>query len=361
MASPSRLLKGIPPPPDKPLPPRIPPPMSDLLKDGDLLFRYVDKYDLGNWAWEVLRTRIYDQIAKVQESNNVWDDVAGDWASCVDGCIFHVGIYTKTIGVIEILKHGLETHKIGDRDNYDIVVRIRNRGRTIADNALEAHLTNPPGGIKYPLIREGIVECKDPWYGHQTEPGAIRYRKAEKQREVTDQMKESIARKNRIKINTGGRVPSQAQHDLWNASRKSWGGKGFNKFTRMPVCSHFAAMMLYLARDLYCTLEAVSSADFDYIFKMTPSHLLHQAYLGLYMCEGAEVLGMQHKGRMIRAPGGLPELMTNAEEYARGLGFKPQGTVPHAPLIPEGGFHIKPVPPLPLKEGKHLAKRIVIH
>ncbi len=327
MASPSRLLKGIPPPPNKPLPPRIPPPMSGLLEDGDLLFRYVDKYDLESWGWEALGVNVYEQIAKVQESNNVWDDVAGDWATRVDSCIFHVGIYAKTSGVIEILRHGLETHKIGERDNYDIVIRIRNRGRIIADNALEAHLTNPQGGatdVQYPLVREGIVEWRPNSFGavllhHQTEPGAIRYRRAENQSQVNAQTKKNIALENRIKINTGGRVPSQAQDDLWNASRKSWGGKEFNKFARMPVCSHFAAMMLYLARDPYCTLEVVSSADFDYIFKMTPSHLLHQAYLGLYMCEGTEVLGLQHKARMIRAPGGLPELMTNAEEYARNL------------------------------------------
>jgi len=136
-----------------------------MLRNGDLLFRYLDRYDVGGdgWDWEKFGWHIYEEIAGVQALNNVWDDVDADWAGHVDYCVFHVGIYHNAKGVLEILGGGLETHKIDERDNFDIVVRFPKFGEAIAAQAWDAHTHNPSGGIQYPLIREGIVENYTRW------------------------------------------------------------------------------------------------------------------------------------------------------------------------------------------------------
>jgi len=179
------------------------------------------------------------------------------------------------------------------------------------------------------------------------QPGNIRHRRALKNL-PEDKRPDSIPEADRLTVNTGGAIPCDAMDRLWIDSFKSRRDLKQYKFARMPVCSHFAAMMIYLARDPQCTLQVVSSADFDYIFKMTPSHLLHQAYRELHMCEGAQVIGMQHKGQMI-VETDLGELIDRSEEFARLLGFQPTGAEPHQ--FPETGVRkrlgIPDPPPLP--------------
>jgi hypothetical protein len=274
------------------------------------------------------------EIAKVQKEKAVWNDLA-PWCRDVDSRIFHVGIYTKALGVIEIGPYGLERNAVKERKfHYDIVARFPPRSNGIRHTAVWVSQFNPQGKtmFNYPLWREGISRNRP----KRTEDGAIVNRvpyKIPHHKEDAQRVPPEL----RLKINTGGWIPSEARVDLNKADERCRKENKGNKLARMPVCSHFVAMILYLEQNPNSTIAAVSSKEFDYIFKMTPSHLLHQVFTLQYLCQGAEFVGMQHQGKMICVDN-LATLITCGDWLVERLGFKPPGPPPKAPPLPKGGF-----------------------
>ncbi len=333
--------------PDKPLntdpevymvggkkPPPLPPRgvSSAFLYNGDLLFRYLHSKDSTRMEVAYLLsdtglgldkegTELYQRIIECQMSQDAWHDLGYDWCKDqnVDKCVFHVGIYLDD-HVIEIGPEGVLQNPVASRPHYDIVVRFPSEvaARICSTANLVKGLFRNTCTIKalwYPAKREGVKVVKG-----KTEEGGLMNRKLfkiphqkEAQREVPDDQKQRTLRL------TGGWIPPDALNDLFKENQ-TLSSADAHTLARPVVCSHFVSAVLYKAQ---CggSVHAATEEKYDYIFKMTPAHLLRQAFTKQYLCKGAEVTGMQHQGKMLPEKD-LGKLILRGDYYCEHLGFK---------------------------------------
>ena len=315
------MVGGKKPPPLAPRPGMT----SASLKDGDLLFRYLHSQDpsrteVTHLLWDVSGTKLYQRIIECQMSQDAWHDLGYDWCKDqnVDKCIFHVGIYVGN-NVIEIGPEGVLQNPVASRPHYDIVVRF--------PSEVAANICSTAGLVKALFVNEWKIKAL--WYpakregvkvGKGTEEGGLIYRKLfkiphekEKQREVPDDQKQRTLRL------TGGWIPPDALGDLFKVNQ-TLSSSDAHKLAREVVCSHFVSAVLYKAQ-YGGSVHAATEEKYDYIFKMTPSHLLHQAFTKQYLCKGAQVEGMQHQGNMYPERD-LGKLILQGDYYCERLGFK---------------------------------------
>lgn len=297
---------------------------SEALMDGDLLFRFMHSQDLNRpYKMPLYGTELYQEIIKCQMEQDVWHDLGYEWCANqnVDKCIFHVGIYADG-NVFDIDKPGLLQNAVGKREHFDIVVRFPKEvaGSIGATAALVKALfkkVRSDGLIWYPFIREGVYVQKG-----KTESGAMRYRRPYKiphEKEMQRLVPEDHGQ--RTHFLTGGWIPPDTLHVLQEEDRDLSTCEA-HTFARPVVCSHFVAAVLYKAQ---CggAFHNATAQRFDYIFKMTPSHLLKQCFTRQYLCKGAQTVGMQHQGNMYPEKD-LGKLIVQGDYYCERLGFKPK-------------------------------------
>lgn len=324
------------------------------LEDGDLLFRYFHSKDPDResfliplpWGYGI-GPKLYTEIRTVQKDQHAWNGLYGNRA---DACIFHVGIYVED-NVIEIGGDGVQKNPVMGRDHYDIVVRFPGMGDKIATVAKEVDSLKWQGnqGIGwYPVLREKLVNLPAPLYNvlYHKIPQAVTdlafvlkpnreissYDKGEslRDRRLAEHWGKGLEREKGKEVTkevprteqwllTGGLIP--ARERMWLMLKdKETKPKQF-ALSQKVVCSHLVSAILYAVQNPGGTVRTATDPEFDYIFKMTPSHLLHEAYLHRNLCNGAMAVGMQHTGTMV-SEHDLGEMIHNGDKYCEQLGFK---------------------------------------
>lgn len=304
------------------------PKQSGLLVEGDLLFRTFHTRDPlrdePNWwlgdSWRPGHgLKIYHRIDEVQTQHNVWRDVGG-WGFLADERVVHVGVYVDQY-VVEIAAFGVYYNKVTDavaRPHYDVVIRFPLWvGRRIGDIAMRVAEENTKTRT-YPAEEEGM---KETW---KTKKGALTKRTLVEP-DVLQKLKKGEAVPKEVQEHQflGGFIPPSARALLMQEDKKA---KYPNYIGRAIVCSHLVSAILYAAQD-FGTVHSAAEEKFDYIFKMTPSHLLHEAYLAATkdeknLCRGAKAAGMQHLGYMIPSTD-FQRLIWDANKFCEALGFEP--------------------------------------
>jgi hypothetical protein len=247
------------------------------LVDGDILFRWVPR-NIGqrDFLQGLIGAAQYLQDQRHRHANldeiNIGHSVL---------LIEHVGIFHND-SVSEIGRVGLTKEPVASRNHYDLVVRSRTHGGSIARVASSARSAKK-------------------WWGSKS----LRY-------PFWDLATVSLL------PHAGARLlQGRGNSMLLKMDDREHRKKGdANQMGQLPICSHFVNAVLYAAIRPGGTIATATDHSFDDIFKVGPAQMwrefMHRQ--GLWGETDAKYIGLQHKGNVDRT----------IEPQKLGVGLPPQ-------------------------------------
>lgn len=246
------------------------------LVDGDILFRWVPR-NIGqrDFLQRLIGVAQYLQDERHRHAN--LDEInIGHSASVL--LIEHVGIFAYG-SVFEIGKGGLTVERVASRKHYDLVVRSRTHGGSIARVASSAR----HGKMRWALATSAV--------SYALGQGRFRY-------PLLDLATVSLLPHAGARLLQGRGNSMLLKLDDLEHRKKG----DANQMGQEPICSHFVNAVLYAAIRPAGTIATATDHSFDDIFKVGPAQMwrefMHRQ--GLWGETDAKYIGLQHKGNVDR-------------------------------------------------------------